>query len=109
MVGVIPGDNRCHGHIKAIVPGDHRYTVPALLKRSIFGGFLNRRWGLTSPVCDGTAPHWLVSLYHPPRIGRRRVELEPTSDFSQSSWGFHTVRGVTTGEKSDVLPGLFNV
>ena len=46
--------------------------VPALLGLKRFGGFLNRGWGPISPVCDGTAPHRLVSLYHPPtRVGGR--------------------------------------
>ena len=55
-----------------IDPGDRRYNSRVAGAAKVFGGFLNRGWGPISPVCDGTAPHRLVSLYHPPtRVGGR--------------------------------------
>ena len=83
--------NNCELILSYNVPADHEYAngvgvdtpcgevstreviviVPALLELQRSGGFLNGVWGPVSPVCDGTAPHWLVSLYHPPRVGRR--------------------------------------
>ena len=52
-----------------IDPGDHRYSSRVAGAVEIV---LNRGWGPISPVCDGTAPHRLVSLYHPPaRVGGR--------------------------------------
>ena len=54
-----------------IDPGDSRY-------RSRVAGAVDIRriskpgMGTISPVCDRTAPHWLVSLYHPlDRVGGR--------------------------------------
>ena len=55
-----------------IDPGDHRYSFRVARAVEIFGEFLNWGWGSISPVCHGTAPHRLVSLYHPPtRVGGR--------------------------------------
>ena len=52
-----------------IDPRDHRCSSRVAGALEIFGGLLNRGWRPTSPVCDGTAPHRLVSLYR--RVGGR--------------------------------------
>ena len=42
-----------------------------------FVGFLNWGWGPIPPVCDGTAPHWLMNIYlfffffYPPADGEK--------------------------------------
>ena len=92
-----------------IDPGDHRYSPRVAGAVEFFGVFLNRGWGPVSPVCDGTTPHWLVSLYHPPI----RVE-GPLWSSNQSAilangtrvstpWG-----AVSTRENSVFFPHLSN-
>ena len=87
-----------------IDPGDHRYSSrvvrAAEIRRTSEPG-----WGPISPVCDGTAPHWLVSFYHPPtRVWGAAVELEPISDSSQWNWGFHTMAGGVDPTELAFLP-----
>ena len=76
-----------------IDPRDHRYSSRVAGAVEFFGGFLNRGWGPISPVCDGTAPRRLMSLYHLLLGWGAAVELEPISDSSRWNWGFHTVGG----------------
>ena len=52
---------------------------------------MNRGWGPISPVCDGTAPHWLESLYH--WGGTALWSSNQSTINSQRSRGFYTVRG----------------
>ena len=92
---------------RCIDAGDHRYISRVTGVVKIFGVFLNRGWRPISPVCDRTAPHRLVTLYHSPtrmggRCGNPTIQRSNGTGVS-TPWG-----AVPTRENSVFFPSLSN-